>query len=468
MAALPERSPSHFGPPRRLVASLLAGVLVVGVAVVATRPDRDEAELTVRSRGSDPTTSSTTDPTSSSSTSSTTAPEVPTTTAPPSTTTTAGPTTSTSGRVAVPRPVAVACPTANPTAEVRDGGVTIMGRDGDVRQLLRFRGIRSAVWAPDGRRVAVNWLDADGGRVATVDLDGQLSVVSSGEWPDRPLAWTPDGQVIYVTTEDQPGGPLSRIRIVSPSGGDATTVWQSRATTFGVVAVAGLADGRILFLSDEGLMVVNRDGSGVEPLAPVGLSAGEPGAPDLPRAAVRNFMLSPDRRRVATVAGGEVAMIDLATGAKLAATAGSGPTVLEWSADSRRVAFFGGIVLADDGTVRRLGGDDVAFTDGSDLAVTTWQERTTGGDMVGEVIGADGSRRLMAEHTTEVAGGPALAAIVDPPGGWQQGPRPGAVVCLAGAARALVVFPDADPHSLVWSADGSNLLVTTDFIDWLK
>lgn len=102
------------------------------------------------------------------------------------------------------------------------------------------------------------------------------------------------------------------------------------------------------------------------------------------------------------------------------------------------------------------------------MAVVTWQGGESTDGSVADVIASDGSRRLMARRATEVAGGPGLAAIVDPLADLLHGPRPGAVVCLAGRPRAAVVFPDADPHGLVWSPDGAHLLVTTDFIDWLR
>ena len=107
-------------------------------------------------------------------------------------------------------------------------------------------------------------------------------------------------------------------------------------------------------------------------------------------------------------------MIDIATGAKLASTPMSGPSVLEWSADSRRV-----------------------------------------------------SRQVFAHRASEITGRLNLAAIIDPPGDLQHGPRPGATVCVVGQPRALPSFPDADPHSLTWSPDGSRLLVIHDFIDWI-
>lgn len=352
--------------------------------------------------------------------------------------------------------------------------MTVIRLDGEVRRLVDTEGtyesIMSAVWAPDGQRLAVVRFGSGGGRVAAVDLDGRISTVSGSDSADRPVAWAPDGQIIYVATENRPDGPHYRVRIVPAAGGGATTVWEGRSTTFGVVAVAGLADGRVLFLSDDGLMVVNRDGSGLHPLGSVGLTAGEPGAPALPRAAVRNFRLSPDGRRVATVAGGEVAMIDIATGTKLAATPASVPAVLEWSADSRRVAFGpGGIVLADDGTARHTGGNHVAFPAGADLALTTWRGDRSADDGVAEVVDVDGSRQFVAHRASAIVGGPGLAVIVNPPGDTSHGPLPGAVVCLAGEPRALAVFPDAHPHSLAWSPDGSHLVLITDFMgNWIR
>jgi Tol biopolymer transport system component len=357
-------------------------------------------------------------------------------------------------------------------AQVVGGGVTVFGPNGDVHRVIDTGkgtdSIRSAVWAPDGRRLAVTGLGQDGGSAVVVDLDGRVVPVSGSDWADQPVAWTPDGRVIYVAVESRSDGPHYRVRVVDPAGGDATTVWESRATTFGVTGVAGLADGRIVFLSDDGLMVVNRDGSDLQALGTLGLDPSDPAAPKLPRAAVRSFGLSPDGRRMATVAAGEAAMIDIATGAKLASTPMSGPSVLEWSADSRRVAFFDGTVLAEDGTIRHTGAADVAFPAGADLAlITSWQGTASADDGEAEIVGNDGSGQVFAHRASEIAGRLNLAAIIDPPGDLQHGPRPGATVCVVGQPRALVSFPDADPHSLTWSPDGSRLLVIHDFIDWI-
>jgi dipeptidyl aminopeptidase/acylaminoacyl peptidase len=401
----------------------------------------------------------------------------------PVTTTTVAPVTTTTGRVVaptqpsapvvtIPGRVGLECSTSDPVAEVVGGGVTVIGQEGDVRRVIATQGyesIMSAVWAPDGRRVAVTRLRQEGGSVAVVDLDGRVVSVSGSDWADRPVAWTPDGRVLYVAVESRSDGPHYGVRMVDPSVGDATTVWEGRATTFGVTGVAGLADGRIIFLSDEGLMVVQRDGSDLHPLGTVGLNAGDPDAPQLPRVAVRNFGLSPDGRRIATIAGGEAAMIDIVTGAKLASTPTSGPSVLEWSADSRRVAFFDGTVLTDDGTVRHTGAADVAFPVGADLALrTAWQANGSADDGKVEVVGVDGSRQVVAHRASEIAGRLALAAIIDPAGDMQHGPRPGATICVVGRGRALASFPDADPHTLTWSPDGSRLLVIHDFIDWIR
>jgi WD40 repeat protein len=243
----------------------------------------------------------------------------------------------------------------------------VLSPDGDRRQIIDSRGssesILSIAWAPDGERLAAVRLSSAGSRVVVVDLDGRISYLSGDDQAEGPVAWTTDGQVIYVagSWDKADGHPHDRVRLVSSSGGEPTTMWEGRNTTFGVVGVAGLPDGRVMFLGDEGLMVVNRDGTDVHALTPVGMTPGEPDAPALPRASVRNFALSPDGSRVATVAGGELAMVDVASGAKLARTAASVPAVVEWSADSRRVGFAGGIVLADDGQVTHTGGDDVAF-----------------------------------------------------------------------------------------------------------
>lgn len=453
---------------------MVAAVLVAG-ASYALRREQGATEFTAGSRRNVPTTSSSGP--AGSSTSTTANPVTTSTTAPVTTTTgmVAAPTTGpmpSAPVVPIPAPVGPECSTSDPLAEVVGGGVTVISQNGDVHRVIDTQkgsdSIMSAVWAPDGQRVAVTRLGREGGSVAVVDLAGRIVSVSGSDWADRPVAWTPDGRVLYVAVESRSDGPYYRVRMVDPTGGDASTVWEGRATTFGVTGVAGLADGRIVFLSDDGLMVVQRDGSDLHPLGSVGLNAGDPGAPKLPRVAVRNFGLSPDSRRVATIAGGEAAIIDVATGTKLASNPTSGPSVLEWSADSRRVAFFYGTVLTDDGTVRHTGAADVAFPAGSDLALsTTWQGNGSADDGTVEVVGIDGSHQVVAHRASEIAGRLALAAIIDPPGDMPHGPRPGATICVVGQPRALASFPDADPHSLTWSPNGLHLLVIHDFIDWI-
>jgi hypothetical protein len=314
-------------------------------------------------------------------------------------------------------------------------------------------------------------LSSAGGRVAVVDLDGRISYLSGDDQVGRPIAWTTNGQVIYVAGfwDQADRHPHDRVRIVASSGGEPTTLWEGRSTTFGVVGVAGLPDGRVMFLSDEGLMVVDRDGSGIHALTTVGIAPGEPDAPALPRASVRNFALSPDGSRVATVAGGELAMIDVASGAKLASTAASVPAVMEWSADSRRVGFAGGIVLADDGQVTHTGGDDVAFSgSGPELAVVSRPPAGAPDARIAEIVNGDGSRQVVAHRASEVAWGPALAVIVDPPDDRLGGPQGGAIVCLIGQDRAVAGFPNSDPAWLSWSPDGRRLALMSQSLDWIR
>lgn len=88
----------------------------------------------------------------------------------------------------------------------------------------------SAVGAPESQRLGIVRLANDGGQVTVVDLDGKTRSVSGGDWADRPLAWASDGHIIYVAMENQRDGPHHRVRIVPATGGEATTVWEGRAT----------------------------------------------------------------------------------------------------------------------------------------------------------------------------------------------------------------------------------------------
>lgn len=454
-----------------------ASAVSVGLVVVVISDQPDERALTVRSRRTEPPTVTTVPVDSTTTTAlgvastTTTRPPAPTPTVPPAPTTTTGrprpkPT------VNPPRLGPAACSTAPPMSEAPGAGVTVLSPAGDLRQIIDgSESIQSIAWAPDGERLAVVRLSSTASRVAVVDLDGWISYPSGDDRVKRPVAWTTDGQVIYVVDywDKADGHPHDRVRIVAASGGEPTTVWDGRSTTFGVVGVAGLPDGRVMFLSDEGLMVVNRDGTGVQALTPVGMTRGEPDAPALPRASVRNFALSPDGSRVATVAGGELAMIDVASGAKLASTAASVPDVVEWSADSRRVGFAGGIVLADDGQVTHTGGDDVAFSgSGPELAVVSRPPEGAPDARIAEIVNGDGSRQVVAHRVSEVAWGPALAMIVDPPDDRLGGPQGGAMVCLVGQDRPVAAFPNSDPAWLSWSPDGRHLALMSQSLDWIR
>ena len=249
--------------------------------------------------------------------------------------------------------------------------MSVLSPDGTLRRVIDTTATHDTVnvppvWSPDGTRLATVRLSAAAAQVVVVDLDGHEQVASGSDTVyGKALAWTPDGRILYAAYIQ--GSPVrTALRMVSADGGEISTVWEGPAVMDGVSSVAALDDGRILFLNDDGLMVVNRDGSDFHPFGDV--NAARPG-PFWARA----FALSPDHRRVAVITNDGLAMFDIATGTTLATGSGAnGNAILEWSSDSRRVAFSGGVVLGDDGTVTRTGAADVAFP-AAGMATTSWR-----------------------------------------------------------------------------------------------
>jgi len=343
-------------------------------------------------------------------------------------------------------------------------GVSVLSPDGTLRQVIDTSDTYDTinippVWSPDGTRLATVRLSGAGAPVIVVDLEGHEQVVSgSDNVYSKALAWTPDGRILYAAYID--GSPIrSALRLVSPNGGQAFTVWEGPVIMDGVSSVAGLDDGRILFLNDDGLMIVNRDGSELHPIGSV--VAARPG-PFWARA----FAVSPDHRRVATIANDGLAMYDISTGTTLAtATGANGNSILEWSSDSRRVAYPGGVVLSDDGTVTRTGAADVAFP-ATAMAINSWRNDGSADDGTVQLVAPDGSRRIVTRHAWEIAGGPTLAAIIAPPGKPHRGvPRGGTTLCLLGQPRALAAFPHSEPNTMSWSHDGRHLAVVSVDLD---
>jgi len=343
-------------------------------------------------------------------------------------------------------------------------GVSVLSPDGTLRQVIDTSGTYDTinvppVWSPDGTRLATVRLSGAGAPVVVVDLEGHQQVVSgSDKVYSKALAWTPDGKILYAAYID--ASPIrSALRIVSPDSGEVSTVWEGPVIMDGVSSVAGLDDGRILFLNDDGLMIVNRDGSELHPIGNVVVA--RPG-PFWARA----FAVSPNHRRVATIANDGLAMFDIHTGTALATASGAnGNSILEWSSDSRRVAYSGGVVLSDDGTITRTGAADVAFPT-ADMAITSWRNDGSADDGTVELVAPDGSRRILTRHAWEIAGGPTLAAIIAPPGKPHRGvPQGGTTLCLLGQPRALAAFPNSEPNTMSWSPSGRYLSVVSVGLD---
>jgi Tol biopolymer transport system component len=219
------------------------------------------------------------------------------------------------------------------------GRLFFMSGDGRAQRPAGTRADYFPVWSPDGRRIAYH----DDGRnariyVANADGSGRRAVTPRGSWDCIEIAWSPDSRriayalngscdgsfAIYVVNADGSGrskltnppahdinpawSPDGRKLLFTRMTSDRTALYVMRADGRNKRVIRGVhparsggaptrpsvvwsRDGRIFFLGDGGLSVMNVDGTGKRSLVSPRLVTYR-----------SSFALSPDQRKIAVVA----------------------------------------------------------------------------------------------------------------------------------------------------------------------
>ena len=161
----------------------------------------------------------------------------------------------------------------------RDGNkdLYVVSADGSgQRRLARDASLTTLAWSPDGRKIAFVKLrdGTDGVDVVNADGGGQRRMARNGAAP----AWSPDGRKIAFVSG-------ARIYVMNADGSEHLALTKP-GTVGRTPTLAWSPDGRKLaFLSDAGcgdfcfwLSVVNSDGSGLRNLTSKLGAGGDPGA----------------------------------------------------------------------------------------------------------------------------------------------------------------------------------------------
>ena len=405
------------------------------------------------------------DTTASTAASPTTAPA----TAPsPATATTAPGTTITS----TPSPVVTTTTSTKPTAAclgdapfLAGPGIWTVSRTGEAKLLVAHdpatTSMGQVTWSPDGKHAAYVTAAAgsEGSRLRVVDLDGRISEPAGDERISHAIGWTADSQRVLFTTATSTWPPPYRVTL-SAAPIDArhpAVVWEGQWSVLGVQSLDALPDGRIVFINEDKVFSVNEDGTGYTEFERVGLpeNGQHYGVP-------RSLQASPDGTKLAVQAGGETGIIELATG-KVIIKGPNQHRVLEWSPDSRWVAFMGyssTAVLGVDGSVHTIpAGWDVTFDPhGSTLAVASVP---IGPDGPAErlLLGPlDGPWEPSILQAVEAEWGPALAVAFGRRPTSQDGDL---TVCVLGDRKPLVrLVGTASLRDLHW-VDSERLIALT-------
>jgi Tol biopolymer transport system component/uncharacterized protein YjdB len=161
--------------------------------------------------------------------------------------------------------------------------IYVVNADGsNLRPLFSFSPVRpvaNPTWSPDGTQLAFeavvfypNFPDSNYIYVMNADGSGAHSLRNTAG--GRSPAWSPDGSQLAFVRSDYLLGS-SDIWLIHPDGSGATNLTQGNGAAF-AAAPAWSPDGSRLVFGQVELFVINRDGTGLQPLDTGGQTAGYP------------------------------------------------------------------------------------------------------------------------------------------------------------------------------------------------
>jgi Tol biopolymer transport system component len=158
-----------------------------------------------------------------------------------------------------------------------DGGNFVATFNPDGSDFTRLAPGGSPAWSPDGKKIAFVTGSID---VYVMDENGlNERQVTDNSAPSYQPAWSPDGQKIVFVNGTLPAatGAPTDLHVVRIDGTGQTNLTNTPSVS--EVAPAWSVDGKIAFVSDNNIFVMNGDGSGRTQLtnfAPEGVEPGDP------------------------------------------------------------------------------------------------------------------------------------------------------------------------------------------------
>ena len=158
-----------------------------------------------------------------------------------------------------------------------------------VQPLTNLAGFSNPDWSPDGTRIAIDFLDANGyAQIATVAPDGSnLQVLTSGSFVHEMPDWSPDGtQIVFDYSALDPNLPFSTaLWVMNADGSNAHPLMTPELSGFDVEPRWQPTGGLITFarirkwlrgIQQEAVFVVNGDGTNPVQLTSWGLAPEHP------------------------------------------------------------------------------------------------------------------------------------------------------------------------------------------------